>query len=31
MEADSCPISAASTVEEIPRSIIREANACRIE
>jgi hypothetical protein len=27
---DSCPISAASTVEEMPRSIIREASACRI-
>jgi hypothetical protein len=28
---DSCPISAASTVEEMPRWIIREAKACRIE
>jgi hypothetical protein len=28
---DSCPIKAASTVEEIPRLIIRDANPCRIE
>jgi len=28
---DSCPINAASTVEEMPRSITREAKACRIE
>ena len=28
---DSCPISAANTVEEIPRLIIREAKPCRIE
>ena len=28
---DSCPINAASTVEEMPRSIIRDANAWRIE
>jgi hypothetical protein len=27
---DSCPINAASTVEEMPRLIIREANAWRI-
>jgi hypothetical protein len=31
MALDSCPINAASTVEEIPRSIIRLANACLIE
>ncbi len=28
---DWCRISAASTVEEMPRAIFREANACRIE
>jgi hypothetical protein len=28
---DSCPINAASTVEEMPRLVIRLANACRIE
>ena len=28
---DSCPIRAASTVELMPRLIIRLANACRIE
>src|SRR5207249_3177713 len=28
---DSWPISFASTTEEMPRSIIRDANACRIE
>jgi hypothetical protein len=28
---DSCPINAPSTVELIPRAIIRDAKACRIE